>query len=1238
MKALALPYFLTIFLVSSCFFGDDDDNKKGGTPGGGGGFPPSWVISEKLLSLGSSHSCVVDGGKVRCWGKGTDGRLGNDQSTLNKDHPVVVVRGDSTTDALLNIKRVSSGEEHSCGLNSSGEILCWGKGAYGRLGNASTDSKDHPVKVVGSDDTDDALEDMVAVSSGNEHSCGLDDDGEVSCWGRGADGRLGNNATEDTTSAVKVVDVDSTSESLEDIAQISAGGKHNCALGEKGNIFCWGDGLYGQLGNNATADKKMPVMVMAVDDSGDDLDDMVQVSSGLNHTCALNDDKKVLCWGRGNKGQLGDDSTNDRYMPVFVVDTSGSTTHLSGVVQIVAGAQHTCALKSNGRVMCWGYGVSGQLGEDATRDRMYPVEVINEDNTGDDPLTNIIELSAGDSHTCALNNRGNIFCWGAGTEGRLGNDLSTTQMRPVAVVEDEKLNYHFASGIRLNNHSQISAGMDHTCQIKEDGYAYCWGKGDEGQLGNADTSPSTLPVSVLDEDNSDNAQAGLIEISAGEKHTCALKSDSGVLCWGYGSSGQLGNGGTGNKTYPVPVMNGESTPDELLGVQHVAVGKHHSCVIDKDGRVLCWGEGSDGQLGNGTNVDRSYSSHVIAANGVTNPLTGAVQIAAGDLHTCALKEAGHIYCWGEGDGGRLGDDASADRNYPVLVRDGDTSLDILDDVVQVAAGGEHSCALVGDGKVFCWGRGGNGRLGNDTTSDVTHAVAVSSVDSSSTPLSGIVQISLGSVHSCALEDSGKVLCWGEGVDGRLGTGNTDEQMRPAYVIEGTGTNHLTDVVQIDAGVEHTCALKHNGESVCWGKGEDGRLGEGANSTREYAVNVQKGSDDLEIKISALSAGQGHACALVSGKVRCWGHGTSGQLGDDGDNDQKAPVAAKDSDGNELAKVKSLGAGSAHTCAVRSDGKVECWGEGSSGQLGNNESNDQSKAVVVEDASGNELTGAVGVSSGGEHSCLVNSEGRVYCWGKGTNGRLGNKANSDSDSPVVLVDATGDIKEKMVQVSAGEEHSCALTSHGKVFCWGKGLNGRLGHRATEDSSSASFVRDATGDALEIFTQVSVGGEHSCGVLATGNGVCWGKGTDGRLGNNASVDKNTPVPIMDDGSDLIPDVIQVSAGDAHACALQSNRQVQCWGKGTDGQLGNGGSSSSDNGETVLTAASTPLKGVVYISAGEDSTCALRAAGDIYCWGKGDNQRLGNDDGSADALYAARVLPKGWTGTPKLTVVVP
>ena len=396
--------------------------------------------SSLKLALGDYHSCAITSiNAVKCWGNNSKAELGdNDASKQDKNYPVDVVGGSGVSTALTNITQISSHSWHTCTLTTSGMVQCWGENSFGQLGNDSPvfTGVGYPVTVVDGDGSSVALSNITQVEVGALHTCALSSSNSVKCWGDGSDGRLGkgNGNNDEVHYPIDVVDGDGSSTALTGVAQISLGNLHSCVLTTTGTVKCWGDGSDGRLGNDGTANKDYPVDVVDGNGSTTALSNIAAISSGDHHTCALTTTGRVKCWGK-DQGRLGsgDASNQSSDHPLDVIAASGSSSLLANIVQISAKGAHTCALTSSGTVKCWGEGSSGELGNDANTDTAYPVDVIASDG-GSTALSGVQEISTGGNHTCARLTSNKVKCWGKGDDGQLGNDFSLDRNYPVDVV------------------------------------------------------------------------------------------------------------------------------------------------------------------------------------------------------------------------------------------------------------------------------------------------------------------------------------------------------------------------------------------------------------------------------------------------------------------------------------------------------------------------------------------------------------------------------------------------------------------------------------------------------------------------------------------------------------------------------------------------------------------------------------------------------------------------------------
>ena len=698
--------------------------------------------------------------------------------------------------------------------------------------------------------------------------------------------------------------------------------------------------------------------------AGECVQKWLSASAGAMHTCAVKGDGSVWCWGRNDHGQLGDGTGSTQAAPVQVKS-------LNGVSVVSTHLEHTCAVRDNSSIWCWGRNGYAQLGDGTKIDRSAPVQV---ENTSD--ATSVV---TGARHTCALRNNSDVWCWGDNSLGQLGLGNDNETVDPTQV-----------SG--LSGATALAAGSDHTCALTGAGSVWCWGWNWNGQLGDGTEEAKQVPVHV-------GGLGNVAAISAGTSSTCAIETGGNLWCWGWNGNGELGDGTTINKSAPVKV-------NSLGQVTSVDVGGDHACALTADATSWCWGANHYGHLGDGTNDGKVTP---VAVGG----LAGTLSIAVGFSHTCAIKADGTIWCWGWNYISQLGTGTTGGFKPAAVQVAG------VQGFTSVAGAYGHTCALKSDGSVWCWGNNQSGQLGNNTKNHGEKSPVQAS------GMSGATVVTAGYVHTCAAKGDGSLSCWGGNAGGQLGIGTGPDKTTPVQV------SGLSEVITVAASSgHHTCAVKTNGTVWCWGPNHAGQLGDGTKEARLTPVQVIGMSDT-----ASVAAGDSHTCALKSsGSVWCWGSNVSGQLGDDTSGPEAGKMTPVEVMG--LEDVAAIATGQHHCCAAKADGYVWCWGYNADGQLGDGSSGPASfKTIPVQVK---DLQGAKAVAAGHSHVCAIIEEGSVWCWGDNGLGQLGNGSTKDSTNPVQVAGLS-----EVKWIGAGDYHTCAVTNDGTGWCWGKNDIGQLG---------------------------------------------------------------------------------------------------------------------------------------------------------------------------------------------------
>jgi len=856
------------------------------------------------------------------------------------------------------------------------------------------------------------------------------------------------------------------------------------------------------------------------------------------------------------------------------IAATGSLTSVSSVSSVHAGAagtttpalgtmsdrfsasNHTCLVVDDGRLVCWGAGLYGQLGYGNTSSRSDATVAANPVNGGFVPLPagrTVAAVSTGNAHTCALLDNGQVACWGLGSQGVLGygntngiGDNETPAQNPVNGGIVPLPGGHTAVA--------VEAYFSHSCALLDNGQVTCWGAGTLGQLGYGNTNnigddetPAQNPVNG----GMVPLPAGrtAVALASGSAFTCVLLDNGQVACWGAASVGRLGYGNTNNigdnETPAQNPVNGGMVPLPL-GRTAAALGggDAHMCAVLDNGSVTCWGNGAFGQLGYGNPNDigdnETPAQNPVDGGFVRLPVSRtAVGIAGSFRHTCALLDDGSMSCWGEGTGGKLGygntvtigDDEKPDTNP---VNGGVVPLAPGRRVLALAVGRDYTCVLLSDTRLVCLGQTNslaiNERVGDDEPASAARAIRL--------PMQRrVVQAAVGASASCVLLDNGIVNCWGSNSFAQLAGFETSPvgDNETAHITGGVQLPGERTATQIAMGNSHACAVLDNAGVTCWGVGTNGKLGYGnvndiGDNESPAANPVNGGLVSLPSGRSAVSVtvGDQHTCALLdNSQITCWGDAADGQLGygntnDIGDNEQPSgnPVNGGIVPLPAGRTARAVTAGAGFTCALLDNWQVACWGSNIFGEIGygntNNIGDNETPATnpvnggVVPLPAGHTATAVV---AGRFHTCAVLDNAQLSCWGDGFAGKLGyGNQNTIGNS---LTPATNPVngglvplpaERSVLSVGAGQDHTCAVLDNGTVSCWGDGADGRLGYGSLTDIGdnetpadnpvNFGFVSLPGGRAA---VSVQLGILHTCALLDDGTVACWGNsGSAGRLG--------------------------------------------------------------------------------------------------------------------------------------------
>lgn len=725
----------------------------------------------------------------------------------------VVVRNKSR----LEFKEIDFGANHACAISMAHEIFCWGDNTYGQLGTGDNIYRRFPLKLTV--DNSNSIR-FRKLKTFNNHTCALSFEGDLYCWGQNDKGQLG---TGDTNNKNLLQKVDfPASNSRKTVFDFAVGFDHTCVINSATRVFCFGSNANGQLGIGSSPDLD-EIGLVSVSFSNFQYRNVHSIEAGRGYTCAKTGNGYLYCWGKNDVGQLGIGNTIDQSTPKLVT---------SSAFKFDLGEAHGCYIDDDFIAYCWGDNSLGQLGDGTNTDSDTPISF----HVGTYQVKNI---KLGSNHTCfsgidAAPYNDDIYCFGSGTNGQLGDGGASNENAPVEASGTDGL-------------VNLFVGNETNCLLVETGMK-CWGNNGNHQFLTGGTTNFTTPANVSLE-NLGVTEDYIVSVNIGER-TCFTKMSGEAYCTDLandlnsaleqefnlfppindryfkrvmdyitpGSSngiglyvtrdGNLNKYGANDTNYwdgsGTGFINYYGTPIVLADYyQSYTQSSEHICAYDSstNDTLTCSGENSNGELANGASSDAFGQPSLISA----------VKVVSGKDHTCALTALGAIYC--SGAGAEIGQGSAGTATSFTLI---DTSDYIDLYFIDIFAGDDMTCALSDKRELYCFGD----YYDDEPVTKVSLASGVYLRD-----------IKISASHFCALSFDGETYCWGDNSSGQLGIGSTTNQVNPARIT--LALDPVNKYFDISVNDQNTCAINFQGKLYCWGENGQRMRFTNLNSNQDY---------------------------------------------------------------------------------------------------------------------------------------------------------------------------------------------------------------------------------------------------------------------------------------------------------------------------------------------------------------------------------------------------------------------
>jgi len=1094
---------------------------------------PAWAT----VGVGDTHSCGIrNDGSMWCWGDDTNGKLGNDTALTGTQNVPSLVANPPISFRYMPWTQVSAGANSTCGIKTDGTLLCWGNDTSGQLGNGGGVTADQPAPYAVGGTT------WFSVSVGGSTACGLYKNGEARCWGLGTSGQIGdgNTSSVNTPTLVSAVGGQIPWSRI----SVGKGGNHVCGVKTDGTGWCWGNNSSGRLGIGSTSSGNFssPQRITA-------LDNWIEISAGVNHTCGLRADSSVWCWGSEANGRLGNGNTGGGSQNAPVPVPLGF-----GAVAIAAGDQQSCAMKSDGSVWCWGGDNYGQLGNGV---------VLTADQT---------------SPSATLNFPGGMG-WG-------WDDAQSVIMAPY------NFNVGLGTGFLTESDSQRGFGFTSAGRaVIQPAMATQL----TIETGNANSSSqisfkNSIGSSTANEYAGFMTRKWALDDSSGTTPTCtpsACGTLTGGPVWvpaGGKVGGALSFDGVDDRIVIPRDPNLEPTSFTLSFWMRRDAGNTAKWIIAKDyqnGTSASWAVGFDpgreslmfNTVLGGVNqtlygnvvIPENTWTHVTAVlhpvgtpmrmqlfvNGwldtEINPGSGAITY---DTNATNGRAYIGMRCNTPGSCGpfkgmidnvRLYNNVAATPQQAAEIAVYDTQtqtprslgIDYANDYLElgrnVTGVTNMMNAITPDLNISPTGNVGIGVATPVTKLDINGSIRIGYESRCGASMGGAVRYVSGASPPYQYCNA---TAWT----------NFSEPTPPWRRTNGSLTGSWTE----------NCAIKANGKAYCWGRNNATGLDNlgGGVADGDYGTPVINTTPSGWLSINTSGY---HTCGVrVGGTGWCWGDKSTGALGDG------------TTTGSKYVQVtgswKIIRAGTSFSCGVRTDGTAWCWGTNGNKQLGDGTTTQRDSPVQVKtDAGAAGWSDWKDIWPGSSFTCGIRVDGTAWCWGTNTNNRLGCDACGASPNYPVRVGAagSGNLFSDWASLGVGGNHACGIRANGTLWCWGNTANGMTMMGATptqiHDSSGSAYWSD--------WKKISVGWSLSppalCGIRANGQMWCFGDPDPWMGGGNGLPAAYPPFQATNDvGSGSWSDWVDISDHiDVGYCGTRANGDLWCIGSHVYGQLGFG-----------------------------------------------------------------------------------